>query len=275
MTKQTLVLAAVFFCMGSVAVGEISTRVCEADGNTPFDGRDIMVGTKLTIIVSSDTGGYWPVDSAIAGTDRDYGFLSGARALGAAGTAPFLYCWEDDQYQAISFQTDDDAVAGDWFIIDYSATAVGDCNVGFYEWFSSEPNYEIPFSHTRTRDFNKDTKVDFTDLAMFASHWRSADCNYPDWCEGADLNIDGDVDFDDLMLFVDYWLKTTRCNSCSCDFNKDTKVDFADFAILASHWQATDCGCPGWCQGTDLDTDGDVNFNDLMLFVKYWLERTK
>jgi hypothetical protein len=272
---QKLMFLVLFFSMASAVVGEVSTRVCEADGNTPFDGRDIMVGTWLTIIVSSDTGGYWPGDLAIAGTNRDYGFLSGACALEAAGTAPLLYCWEDDQYQAISFQTDDDAVAGDWFIIDYIATAVGDCNVGFYEWFSIDPIYELSFSHVRTRDFNNDTKVDFKDFGVLAFYWQATDCNDPDWCEGADLNIDGNADFDDLMLFVDYWLETTGYNSRSRDFNKDTKVDFADFAMLASYWQVTDCGCPEWCQGTDLDTDGDVDFNDLRLFLNHWLEETK
>jgi hypothetical protein len=59
------------------------------------------------------------------------------------------------------------------------------------------------------------------------------------------------------------------------DFNNDAEVGFADFAILASHWQATNCNDPGWCQGTDLDIDGDVDFNDLMLFAEYWLERTE
>jgi hypothetical protein len=200
-----------FFGIASAAVGEVSTRVCEADGNTPFDGRDIMVGTKLTIIVSSDTGGYWPGDLAIAGTNRDYGFLSGACALEAAGTAPLLYCWEDDQHQGFSFQTDEDAVAGDWFIIDYTATNIGDCNVGVYEWFSMDPIYELSFSHVRTRDFNNDTKVDFCDYAILASHWRATDCNEPcGWCEETDLDTNGSVDVNDLMLFCEYWLEKTE-----------------------------------------------------------------
>ncbi|MHC4736714.1 MAG: hypothetical protein ACYTDW_20005, partial [Planctomycetota bacterium] len=57
-----LTLLAIFLGMASVAAGKVSTRVCLADGNTPFppvDSNfphvypDIMVGTRLTIIVSS------------------------------------------------------------------------------------------------------------------------------------------------------------------------------------------------------------------------------
>jgi hypothetical protein len=196
--------------MTSLALGEVSTRVCEADGNTPFDGRDIMVGTKLTIIISSDANTIDPyaVDLVIEGTDRDYGYLSGARALEAAGTEPLLYPWEDDLHQGFCFLTDDDAVAGDWFIVDYNATAVGNCNVVFYDNF--EFAYYIPFSHVRTRDFNNDTKVDFSDYAILASHWQETDCNDPDWCEGADLDINGSIDVNDLMLFCEYWLEKTE-----------------------------------------------------------------
>jgi hypothetical protein len=209
---QKLMFLVLFFSMASAVVGEVSTRVCEADGNTPFDGRDIMVGTKLTIIISSDANTIdpYPVDLIIEGTDRNYGYLSGAYALEAAGTKPLLYPWEDDLHQAFSFQTDVNAVAGDWFIVDYIATAVGDCNVGLYEWFSNDPTYELSFSHVRTRDFNKDTKVDFRDFAVLASYWQEANCGDVNDCEGTDLNTNGSVDVNDLMLFCEYWLERTK-----------------------------------------------------------------
>jgi len=104
------------------------------------------------------------------------------------------------------------AVAGDWFIIDYTATSVGDCNVGYYDHSISgiDPNYYLEFSHVRTRDFNNDTKVDFIDFAVLASYWQATVCSDPNWCEGVDLDIDGNVDANDLALFVDYWLERTE-----------------------------------------------------------------
>jgi len=269
---KKLALLTLFFVTLPAAFGEVSTRVCEADGKTPFDGRDIMVGTRLTIIVSSDSNSAdpYPVDLIIEEENRNYGFLFGARAFDEAGTESFLYCWEDDQYQAISFQTGEDAVAGDWFIADYEATDIGDCDVAFYDYFSFA--YNISFRHVRTRDFDGSIKVDFTDFTVLASYWQDQDCNAPNWCEGTDLDVDGDVDLNDLTLFIDYWLEVTRCNACIRDFNKDGEINFIDFTILTSHWLTTDCICPGWCQGTDIDTDGDVDFIDFALFGNYWLE---
>jgi murein DD-endopeptidase MepM/ murein hydrolase activator NlpD/subtilisin-like proprotein convertase family protein len=56
-------------------------------------------------------------------------------------------------------------------------------------------------------DFDNDTDVDFADLAKLSYHWLSQDCNYPDWCEGADLNYNHFVDLIDISLFVEHWLE--------------------------------------------------------------------
>jgi len=99
-------------------------------------------------------------------------------------------------------------VAGDWFIIDYKADKVGDCNVGFYDYSINwdDPNYFLSFSHIPTRDLNFNEVVNFVDFAIFASQWDATDHNDPNWCDGADLNRDSDVDYNDLGLFLDYWL---------------------------------------------------------------------
>jgi len=229
---KKLVLLMLFFSMASTATGEVSTRVCLADGNTPFlppDSNfphtypDIMVGTKLTIIVSSDADGYWDGGLFIVDPYRDYGVLSGrdynettedwkGSRFPAAGEEARVYNWEDDYMSGFDFYGDDYAEANDWFIIDYSATAIGDCNVGFYDYSVSmdDPIYCLEFFHVRTRDFNNDTVVDFADFGVLASHWQVADCNDPDWCEGTDLDTNGAVDSNDLGLFVDYWLEETE-----------------------------------------------------------------
>jgi len=220
-------------------MGKVSTRVCLADANTPleladpnipFVYRNIMVGTRLTIIVDSNIAGFWEGGLFIVGTDRDYGVLSGrdyndttldweGSRFEAAGDGALvfdrwddiqsgfdLYCCDFDLYGHIS------VVAGDWFIIDYTATNVGVCKIGFYDHSVSwdYPVYYHVFSHVRTRDFDNDARVDFNDFAVLASHWQETDCIDPNWCEGTDLDTDGNVDCNDLTLFMDYWLKRTE-----------------------------------------------------------------
>jgi len=229
---KKLILFVLVFGMAPVAVGEVSTRVCLADGNTPlewadpnipFKYPDIMVGTELTIIVSSDTGGYWSGSLAITGEDMNYGVLScrdfnvttdeceGSR-FPEAGTGACVNPWDEPGVYGFDLYGHNSAVAGDWFIIDYNALEIGDCNVGFYDhdvnWV--EPIYYLEFSHVRTRDFNGDTKVDFADFALFALYWQETVCIDPNWCEGVDLDTDGSVDSNDLALFVEYWLEKTR-----------------------------------------------------------------
>ena len=230
---KKLILLMVFFGMAQLARGEVSTRVCLANGNMPleladpcipFVYRDIMVGTKLTIIVHSDLGGYWDGGGLyIVDPYRDYGVLSGrdynnitldweGSRFEAAGGQARVFDWEDDFMSGFDFYGDELAEAGDWFIIDYNATQIGDCNVAFYDYTVSpfDPIYCLSFSHVRTRDFNKSTKVDFGDFTMFASHWRETGCVGPNWCEGADLDTSSTVDINDLMLFTNYWLERTK-----------------------------------------------------------------
>ena len=233
---KRLILLALFLGMASVAAGEVSTRVCLADGNTPVPPvnpnfphvyPDIMVGTRLTISVDSNIAEYWSGDLAVADASMDYGLLSArdynditldweGSHFPAAGVGASVNTWQegpDPDIDGFSLYTGYIGIdANDWFIIDYNAINIGACNVGFYDHSISgdDPNYYLSFSHVRTRDFNNDTKVDFTDFAMFASYWQEPDCNDPNWCEGTDLDIDSDVDLNDLRLFAEYWLEKTE-----------------------------------------------------------------
>ena len=231
---KTLTILALFLGMTSMAMGEVSTRVCLADSNTPleladpnipFVYQDFMVGTKLTIIVDSNIAEYWDGGLFITGIDRNCGVLSardyndttldweGSR-FEAAGEMAHVYDCQDVDRSGFDLYSRINTAAGDWFIIDYTATNVGKCNVGFYDYFEPAgmdfPLYELTFSHVRTRDFNNDTSVDFADFAVLASHWQETGCSDPNWCEGTDLDTDGNVDCNDLTLFVDYWLKRTE-----------------------------------------------------------------
>ena len=213
--------------MTSPAFGEVSARVCLADGNTPSEYQDIMVGTKLTIIVDSNVAEYWSGSLIIEDANRNYGELFGRGYDGIsyvdsyfdeAGFGAAVYDWEVPGIDGFDLYTGfADIEANDWFIIDYNATDVGDCNVGFYE---HKPNPPFPpdinllrylkFSHVRTRDFNNDTKVDFGDFAILASYWQYPTCGDSNDCQGSDLDINGTVDANDVMLFTDYWLEKTE-----------------------------------------------------------------
>ena len=219
---RKLILLALFFSMVSVALGEVSARVCLADGNTPWEPQDIMVGTRLTIIVDSNVAEYWGGSLVIEDEHRNYGELSArgsepnypGSCFEAAGFHAAVHDWEESGVDGFDLYTGySDIEIGDWFIIDYNAINIGDCNVGFYRHnipFENELICYLEFMHVRTRDFDKSTKVDFADFAVFTTYWRGPDCNDPNWCEGTDLDTDGTVDVNDLMLFSDYWLVRTE-----------------------------------------------------------------
>jgi len=300
MRKAMLLVLILTFIINSTAIGEVSMRVCLANDKTPFLPLEvnlpiirypsIMVGTELSIIVSSDIDGYWYGGLFIREEDKEYGVLSardynditldweGSR-LDPVSSNARVYDWESEVMIGFDLYGHRKAIAGDWFIIDYTATGIGNCNVEFYDYCVPNgrdfPICEMVFCHVPTRDFNNDAVVDWRDFAQLASYWQTNDCNDPNWCEGSDLDLDGDVDISDLMLFAEYWLETTEYNFCPRDFDNDIKVNLVDFAILASYWQVTDCCNPDWCEGTDLDIDGDVDINDLMLFCDYWLKKTR
>ena len=218
-----IIVVGVVIMMTSLVSADITVEVYEADGNTPFDDRDIMVGEKLTIVINSDVNDYWSGGLFISGNHRSLATLSGRdndpntrdyelSHYEAAGELAKVTGWQDSSIWGFDLYTSDindvNFTADDWFIIDYEANAVGDCNVGFYDYSISwsDPNYELYFTHVSSRDFDGSGSVDFSDFTVFASEWFEDDCNDPNWCKGSDLDMDGDVDVNDLGLFTNYWL---------------------------------------------------------------------
>ncbi|MHC4196262.1 MAG: hypothetical protein ACYSQZ_10090, partial [Planctomycetota bacterium] len=183
MVKKLLVLVPVL-SIALIAAAQISVEVYEADEVTPFDcNDDIMVGTELVLIISSDSNDYWSGGLFIEGQDRALGTLAG-RGLDPndpnardytdshyedAGDLAIVTGWKDSSIWGFDLYTfypvdgnsdNNSTVAGDWYIIDYKADEVGDCNVGFYDYSISwdDPNYSLSFSHSPTRDLNSDEK---------------------------------------------------------------------------------------------------------------------
>ncbi|MBN2593060.1 MAG: hypothetical protein JXA81_06105 [Sedimentisphaerales bacterium] len=59
----------------------------------------------------------------------------------------------------------------------------------------------------------------------------------------------------------------------AADFLCPDGVNFIDFALFAQHWLDKPCGTANYyCQGTDLDHSGSVDFADLEIFAGNWLK---
>jgi hypothetical protein len=210
----------------------ITTEVYRTDGITPFDSNQpIMVGTKLSIVGSSNNSDPCNCELLIPEDYFDeylnplYGVLSGRDLNDTTGNydgslfpaaGDMSVVWDDivpGLGIGLAFWYGEEAVDGKWFIIDYTALNVGDCNVVVYRYdTSSEPvifTNTYTFHHVPTRDFDLDTVVNFADYAVLADWWQQ-NCESPGGCGGADLDDSNDVDIEDLMLFCDYWLEATE-----------------------------------------------------------------
>jgi hypothetical protein len=215
----------------STAPAAVSAKVCRHDGITPLEladpctpdiYRDVMVGTKLTVLVSSDVNEYW-YGGALGVSEEnmlDIGRLYGrcydgfeypCSHLPDAGEDAAVY---DTVFYGFGFELygGTEPNAGDWFILDYNALDIGECTIGFYDFDIKDdvPVHTLTLNHVPTRDFDGNTKVDFADFAILASYWLENNCEILDNCEGANLDNDGDVDLNDLMEFCKFWLEQTE-----------------------------------------------------------------
>ena len=237
MILKVLLILTLVLSIVPIALGQVTLKIYEADGETPFDcNSEIMVGDHLVLVFSSDSNDYgnwsgWNGGVFIAGQDRLLGIILGrdkdpnsrywpGSRYENAGLCAIVTQWRDSNIYGFDFYTyypvdayseANSTAPGDWFVIDYYAIKPGDVNVGFYvynEYEESwdEPNYIITFHNVPTRDLNSDEAVDFRDFATFSPQWNNTSCGAPNWCAGADIDRDGDVDHKDMGLFVEYWL---------------------------------------------------------------------
>ncbi len=217
---KKLLITAIVCCITSITIAQATLEVYESDGKTAFDGRDIMVGTKLTFVVSLDSTDYWSGGLFITGNNRFLGELIGrdydpntrdwtGSYFDNAGEHAKVTSWNDSEIWGYDlYGSDVNNSIGDWFIIDYEAIGVGDPNVWFCDYDVSWDNpvsFET-FTQVPSRDFNNDDIVNYSDFSIFNTHWLSDDCSDPDWCDETDINTGGIVDADDLILFADFWL---------------------------------------------------------------------
>ncbi|MDD5459240.1 MAG: hypothetical protein PHF37_07600 [Phycisphaerae bacterium] len=216
------------------AVCEVTAKAYLADGITPLEladpcvphqYRDIMVGTELVIVIDSNVAEPdWSGAIDISEPYSNYGVVYGRgddpnypedSVLPAAGMGAFVekYPYETNWFD---LYTDTYPQAGDWFIFDYNAVEIGDCNVGLYYWdweyYTPYLIHYLEFTHVQTRDFDNSGRVDFGDFSAFASWWKTDEtCDEQNnFCGKSDLNENSYVDEFDLMQFSQFWLVETR-----------------------------------------------------------------
>jgi hypothetical protein len=101
------------------------------------------------------------------------------------------------------------------------------------------------------------------------TEWTDLDCQTTLMCEipPMDLNNDGVVNFSDFAIFAFYWMDDTCSDPDWCegsDSDYSGRVDFVDLLNFVDYWL--------WCR-PDLDSDGDVDFADFALFANHWMEQ--
>ena len=259
--KKLFVLA-LAVALTSVAAARVWVTVYRYDGKTPLAAvdsnhpdvyRDIMVGTRLTLVISSDAADKWSGDLKISQDEVPYAQLSGRgftyvfsrpdsktkiptykdSCFDAAGTGATVMNWVDSYFVGFFFDNDTNpyhangghpAYPGDWFVVDYHAEQAGECKVEFYAAGSLGPvdNPYVP------HDLGPPTLLQTLTFQHVASR----------------------------------------------DFNGDTVVDFRDFARFAACWRSAPDPNAGAEAAFDFNTDSRIDSSDLASFSEYWLERT-
>lgn len=216
------------------------TPLAAVDANQPTVYRDIMVGTHLVLIVSSDSDEPWTGALYISWEDASCGVLMGRgyspawgsygeSCLDAAGRGAMVgvYAGAGAGFElstAESFGVPGwDPLAGEWFILDYHAQAVGSCHVILYSGAVGQRTLveTLSFTHVMSRDFDDDRVVGFEDFALLASRWRTtvdSDPNSPS--TRLDLNSDQQIGAQDLALFSEYWLDQIDSTELAPDPNE-------------------------------------------------------
>jgi hypothetical protein len=254
------VLTAAVVCLGLAlnASAEVSVQVYRCDGTTALSLKDpnipdifsdIMVGTHLVLVVSSDApvlGEDWWWGALLTTLDDwDRGKLIGrgfnpatqnyeSSCLEAAGWSSFVTPVESPDLDRIGFNLSADSgpVAGDWFVLDYRAEKVGSCDARLFEYTvvgnepvkgdprdddAAKPLVEtivetLTLTQVPSCDLNSDHIVNFRDFALLTSHWRQVAGPDPAAPALPDLDADGLIGPSDISQFTDFWLERTDCS---------------------------------------------------------------
>jgi len=222
-----LAMTFVVLALSSILQAEVRVKVYRCDERTPLAPADpnhpgvygnIMVGTKLVIVVYSDAdlcfSGWlqYPDDGVmtLAGREYDPKRLSYVGScLGAAADDADVFPFIDYGARGFNLITGWEPSSGDWFIFDYCAERVGTCGIELYDLFDwATPIDVLSFIHVPSCDLSQDGIVNLKDFALLASrNSHGSDSATKDQDAVSDSTSDRAIDLRDLARLSSRWLE--------------------------------------------------------------------
>jgi len=164
--------------------------------------------------------------------------------------------WESTGWTTV-YQNDETITATGWVVFPFSAPFV----------YNGSQNLMVDISFNNSSYSSTGYCRVFSVPRMVRSLYYQTDSNYGDpltWSSRTPRPNTGDyVPNIKLMLpppFVP-----------SADLDGSAMVDIEDFSRFARQWQLG-CVPPTWCDGADFNQSGQVDLNDLIWLLDYWLE---
>ena len=116
-------------------------------------------------------------------------------------------------------------------------------------------------------NLNNDDSADFIDFALMSENWQQTGIGL-----AGDFDDSNTVDIDDLTMFCWYWLtQYSEYQQCQgTDLDIDGIIAFEDMAKLALNWLSTGVGLTG-----DFDDSNLVDCNDLSIMADCWLKGSR
>lgn len=132
--------------------------------------------------------------------------------------------------------------------------------------------YQLPCELSYCSDLAATGRISFEDFAIFSSHWLDDTCDSANgFCSGADLDYSGGVNITDLNLFWNHWTRISGYERRPSDIWPDYKIEHYDLADLMARWLDSSCNPENnYCDRTDINRDGIVDFMDLSLLSSHW-----
>ena len=272
---------------------EISTE------GIPLAADTLRVSRALRNIYNSwslsvDTTGFWDGEDALNNVRRtlDYHAANGDRV------DAILHTWSWDFRYITEVQVDNYLAALSTLESEYpDVTFIYMSDTDDNAYNPSDPNEHWAYNWLQRRNQiktyvldNGKTLFDFGEIETWSADG-TEQRTFIDWYYNVEIplrhsDLDGNYDGGEGGCHINeagtvikakamWWLLARiagwdGCPAVEGDINGDCKVNFADLEIMYLQWLNDNCGVPGWCQGSDLNKDGNVGFMDFAKLAGEW-----